>query len=191
MRFILASNSPRRRELLANAGFEFDVVPSKAFEACLTGEAPETYVRRLATEKALQVAAGAPPGGLVLGADTAVVVGTEILGKPADDEDAARMLRMLSGRSHQVLTGVCVVEAPSRIHAVEHCSTEVWFRNLDEAEIRAYVASGEPRDKAGAYAIQGLASRFVTRIDGNYSNVVGLPVLLVDQILKQLLLTAR
>jgi len=184
MRFILASNSPRRRELLQNAGFEFDVVPSTASENEIPGEAPEVFVRRLAVAKASQVAAGAPRGRLVLGADTAVVVSGEILGKPADPADAARMLRRLSGRSHQVLTGVCVVEAPDRIHGVVHASTEVWFRGLDEAEIRAYVSSGEPMDKAGAYAIQGIASRFVTRIDGSYSNVVGLPVSLVDQLLR-------
>ena len=187
MRLILASSSPRRRELLENAGFEFDVTPSTMPEEPIPGEPPEAFVRRLATAKALQVAASAPPGSLVLGADTAVVVDAEILGKPTDAEDAARMLRLLSGRSHRVLTGVCVVEAPRRLHAVEHSSTEVWFRALDNAEIADYVASGEPQDKAGAYAIQGLASRFVTRLDGSYSNVVGLPVSLVDQLLKPFL----
>jgi septum formation protein len=183
MRLILASSSPRRRELLENAGFKFDVTPSTVPEQCLPGEAPEVFVRRLAAAKALQVAASAPPGSLVLGADTVVVVDADILGKPADAEDAARMLRILSGRSHRVLTGVCVAEAPDRIHAVKLCNTEVWFRDLGEAEIRAYVGSGEPLDKAGAYGIQGIASRFVTRIDGSYSNVVGLPVSLVDRLL--------
>jgi septum formation protein len=191
MRLILASSSPRRRELLKNAGFEFDVTPSTVVENHMPGEAPEEFVCRLAMAKALQVAAEAPPGSIVLAADTDVVVDAQILGKPADAEDAARMLGMLSGRSHRVLTGVCVVEAPSRIHALEHSSTEVWFRNLDQAEIHDYVASGEPRDKAGAYAIQGLASQFVARINGSYSNVVGLPVSLVDQLLRPLLLKAR
>jgi septum formation protein len=190
VRFILASNSPRRRELLENAGFEFDVVPSTVPEQEMPSEAPEAFVRRLATTKALQVATGAPRGSLVLGADTAVVVDAEILGKPADAEDAAHMLRRLSGRSHRVLTGICVAEAPSHIHGVEHSSTEVWFRALDETEIHDYVASGESRDKAGAYAIQGIASRFVTRIDGSYSNVVGLPVSLVDQLLRPFLTKA-
>ena len=190
VRFILASNSPRRRELLESAGFEFDVIPSTVPEQCAPGEVPEAFVCRLATTKALQVATGAPHGSLVLGADTAVVVDAEILGKPADAEDAARMLRRLSGRSHRVLTGVSVVEAPDRIRGVEHSSTEVWFRALDETEIRDYVASGEPRDKAGAYGIQGIASRFVTRIDGSYSNVVGLPVSLVDQLLRPFLTKA-
>jgi septum formation protein len=184
MRLILASSSPRRRALLESAGFEFDVTPSAVLEECVPGETPEAFVRRLAMAKAQQVAVGAPPGSVVLGADTDVVVDAQVLGKPADAEDAARMLRMLSGRSHKVLTGVCVVEAPDRVHAVEHRSTEVWFRALDEPEIRDYVASGEPQDKAGAYAIQGLASRFVTRIEGGYSNVVGLPVPLVVELLK-------
>jgi len=182
-RFILASGSPRRRELLQNARFEFEVVPSTVPEQGMPGETPEALVRRLAVAKASQVAASVPRGGLVLGADTVVVVEAEVLGKPADAEDAARMLRRLSGRSHRVLTGVCVVKAPDHIHGVVHASTEVWFRNLDEPEIRAYAASGEPMDKAGAYAIQGIASRFVTRIEGSYSNVVGLPVSLVDRLL--------
>jgi septum formation protein len=188
VRFILASSSPRRRELLQNAGFEFDVVPSTVPEQEMRDEAPEALVRRLAISKASQVATGATRGSLVLGADTVVVVNGEILGKPADTEDAVRMLRRLSGGSHRVLSAVCVVEAPDCIHGVEHSSTEVWFRDLDEPEIRAYVASGEPMDKAGAYAIQGIASRFVTRIDGSYSNVVGLPVTLVDQMLKPFVL---
>jgi septum formation protein len=191
MRLILASSSPRRRELLTNAGFEFDVRPSTVPEEWMPGEVPEACVRRLAIAKALQVASSAPRGSIVLGADTVVVVDAEIVGKPANADDATRMLRRLSGRSHQVLTGVCVAEAPGRILAVEHSSTEVWFRDLDEPEIRDYVASGEPRDKAGAYAIQGIASRFVTRIEGSYSNVVGLPVALVDQLLRPFLMKVR
>jgi septum formation protein len=184
MRFILASSSSRRRELLENAGFEFEVRPSAVPEQSMPCEAPEAFVRRLATDKALQVAASAPEGSLVLGADTVVSVDDEILGKPLDADDAARMLRALSGRSHQVLTGVCLAEAPNCVHALEHARTEVWLRDLDDPEIRTYVASGEPMDKAGAYAIQGIASRFVIRIEGSYSNVVGLPVALVDQLLR-------
>ncbi|HUI43358.1 MAG TPA: Maf family protein [Terriglobia bacterium] len=184
MQLILASRSPRRQELLRNAGYVFEVRPSAVREERGPGETPEAFVRRLAVEKAQDVAARSAPGSLVLGADTEVVVDSDVLGKPADAEDAAQMLRRLSGRCHQVVTGVCLVEAPDRIQAVEHSSTQVWFRPLDEAEIRSYVATGEPLDKAGAYGIQGLASRFVTRIEGCYFNVVGLPVALVDHLLR-------
>lgn len=183
MRLILASASPRRQEILRNAGFEFEVWPSSVPEDPLDAEAPEAMVLRLAQQKALQVAAAAPEGSVVLGADTVVVLDREILGKPADAADAARMLRQLSGRAHRVLTGVSIVEAPSRVAASAHEVTEVRFRPLTEAEIQDYVASGEPFDKAGAYGIQGRASRFVTRIEGCYFNVVGLPVALVDTLL--------
>jgi septum formation protein len=135
------------------------------------------------------VAARSPAGSIVLGADTAVIVEGQVLGKPADPDDASRMLRMLSGRSHQVLTGVCLVRAPGRLESLEHSSTTVWFRDLSGAEIRDYVSSGEPFDKAGAYAVQGRASRFVTRIKGCYSNVVGLPVSRVDAMLRRLATT--
>lgn len=184
MRLILASSSPRRQELLSKAGFEFEVCPSSVSEEQVAGESPEEFVRRLATAKALQVAAASPTGSLVLGADTAVVVEAEVLGKPVDAADAARMLRRLSGRTHRVLTGVCLVQAPGRIEAVQHETTWVWFRPLEEGEISDYVASLEPLDKAGAYAIQGRASRFVSRIEGCYFNVVGLPVPLVTRLLK-------
>jgi len=185
MRFVLASASPRRRELLRNAGFDFDVQPSQVMEKGQSGEPPEQFARRAAREKAMQVAASSPAGSLVLGADTVVVIDGETLGKPSDPEDATRMLQVLSGRTHQVHTGVCLVRAPGRIEALEHATTLVTFRGLDEEEIRRYVESGEPMDKAGAYAVQGLASKFVTRILGCYSNVVGLPVPLVYEILKK------
>ena len=141
------------------------------------------HVARLASAKA-QAVAGARPGDWVLGADTVVVVDRLILGKPADDADAGRMLNLLSGRSHAVLTGVCVVRGTEARSAV--ASTEVEFATLSPAAIAWYVSTGEPRDKAGAYAIQGLASRFVTRIHGSYSNVVGLPVSLVATLLNDL-----
>jgi len=185
MRFILASASPRRRELLRNAGFDFDVQPSQVVEEIKPGESPEEFARRAAREKAMQVAASSPAGSLVLGADTVVVIDGETLGKPSNREDATRMLQFLSGRTHQVHTGVCLVRAPGQIEALEHATTLVTFRELDEEEIRRYVESGEPMDKAGAYAVQGLASKFVTRILGCYSNVVGLPVALVYGILKK------
>lgn len=189
MVLILASGSPRRQELLRNAGFDFEVRPSSIPEEPHPAETPEAFVRRMAAEKALEVAAGAPAGSLVLGADTVVVAGAEILGKPANPEEAARMLRQLSGRSHRVLTGVCLVKAPDTIEARGESDTRVWFRSLAAAEIRDYVRSGEPLDKAGAYGIQGHASRFVTRIEGCYFNVVGLPVALVDEMLRPLLRT--
>ena len=187
MRLILASASPRRKEILASAGLDFEVRPSAIDEAPLAGERPEDYARRVARDKALSVAAEATPGSLVLGADTIVVAGGEILGKPRDAADAVRMLRMLSGVSHQVITGVCLVRAPAELVALTHETTAVTFRDLDEEEVTNYVASGEPLDKAGAYGIQGLASKFVTRVEGCYFNVVGLPVALVYDLLKPFL----
>jgi septum formation protein len=185
MRLLLASSSPRRRELLRRAGFDFAVQPSDIVEEIQQGEPPEEFARRAAREKAMHVAASSPSGSVVLGADTVVVIDGEALGKPSDLEDAARMLRLLSGRTHQVHTGICLVRAPDEIEALKHETTLVTFRELDEEEIRRYVESGEPLDKAGAYAVQGLASKFVTRISGCYSNVVGLPVALVYEILKK------
>jgi septum formation protein len=173
---ILASASPRRAELLGAAGIGFDVQVADVDESRYPGEAPHLYVARLAEAKARAVAQKAAERA-VLGADTVVVADDHVLGKPADRADAERMLESLSGRTHLVLTGVCVV-APGHLD-VEVAATTVEFRALAPAEIQWYVASGEPMDKAGAYAIQGLASRFVTRIDGSYSNVVGLPVELV------------
>jgi septum formation protein len=185
MRLLLASSSPRRRDLLRRAGFDFEVHPSHLVEEIQRGEQPEEFARRAAREKAMQVAASSPPGSFVLGADTVVVIDGEMLGKPSDTEDATRMLRLLSGRTHQVHTGICLVRAPDEIEALKHETTLVTFRELDEEEICRYVESGEPLDKAGAYAVQGLASKFVTRISGCYSNVVGLPVALVYEILKK------
>jgi septum formation protein len=187
MHFFLASASPRRRELLRNAGFDFEVRPSNIVEEIQRGELPEEFARRAAREKAMQVAASSPPGSFVLGADTVVVIDGETLGKPSGLDDAARMLRLLSGRTHQVHTGICLVRAPGQIEALKHETTFVTFRKLDEEEIRSYVESGEPFGKAGAYAIQGLASKFVTRISGCHFNVVGLPVALVYETLKPLM----
>jgi septum formation protein len=188
MRLILASRSPRRRELLRQAGFDFDVRPSSVEETTSPSETPEESARRAAREKALEVAASAPPESLVLGADTVVVADGEILGKPANASDAARMLRLLSGVTHRVITGVCIVRAPDRVEALAHETTFVTFRSLDNDELQDYLASGEPFDKAGAYGIQGLASKFVTRVEGCYFNVVGLPVALVYELLKPLLM---
>jgi septum formation protein len=178
---VLASASPRRRELLTAAGLDFEVLRVDIDETPARGETPEDHVRRLAREKA---GAGRVrrPGTVVLAADTIVVLDDRILGKPRDAEDATRMLRALSGRAHEVLTGVAVSGPAGTV--VEVARTRVWFQSLSDAEIAGYVGSGEPRDKAGAYAIQGLGSKFVERIDGSYSNVVGLPVALVYRLLK-------
>src|SRR5262245_20358006 len=183
MRLLLASASPRRADLLRAAGYEFEVMPADVDESVHDGETPEAYVRRVAEAKAAVVASKAE-GRIVLAADTAVVIDGQILGKPVDDTDAARMLRMLSGRRHEVLTAVTIFGEARSATQVE--SSAVELAHLAAAEIGWYVASGEPRDKAGAYAVQGLASRFVTRIEGSYSNVVGLPVALVSAMLKAL-----
>ncbi len=178
---VLASASPRRREILRHAGIAFRARPSRIAETLRPREKPRAQVLRMAREKA---AAVRRPGERVLGADTVVVAGRGILGKPRDARDAARMLRLLSGKRHRVITGVCLL-SPRRAFsgAVE---TQVWFRRLTGTEIDAYVASGEPLDKAGAYAIQGRASKFVTRIEGCYFNVMGLPVALVYEWLRRL-----
>lgn len=178
---VLASQSPRRREILRNAGFAFDVRPANVEEIPFESEDPADYVVRLAREKAAAAAAG--PEEFVLAADTTVAAAGHILEKPHSIEDAARMLRLLSGRSHEVLTGVCLRHGGREWFGVE--STAVRFVELSEAEILAYAASCEPMDKAGGYAIQGLASKFIDRIEGCYFNVVGLPVSLVYRFLKQ------
>ena len=192
MRLILASSSPRRAELLAAAGYTFDVHPVHVDERVKPGESATAYVERLAVEKSARALAevsrqGAPQEEsdiVVLGADTAVVVGDDILGKPHDVEDAGRMLRRLSGRTHKVMTGVSLRSVTADVAQVE--VTSVIFGPLTEDQIAWYVASGEGRDKAGAYAIQGLASRFIPRIEGSYANVVGLPIALVDGLIRRL-----
>jgi septum formation protein len=178
---ILASRSPRRREILAQAGIPCVVRAPEIEESRLPGEEAFEYVKRLARLKAEAVAAG--PQDIVLGADTVVVAGGDILEKPTGADDALRMLRMLSGREHVVITGICL-RTLSAVE-VDSSATLVRFVPLSDDEIRDYVASGEPLDKAGAYAIQGLASRFIDRIEGCYFNVVGLPVALVYQHLKR------
>lgn len=178
---VLASRSPRRQELLRRAGIAFLVRPADIEEAPLPGEEPRPHVERLARAKAEAVQA--ERGEIVLAADTVVVVDGEILGKPATPEDAARMLRRLSGREHLVMTGVCLRNGAHL--DVETEVTRVRFAPLSEQEIADYVASGEPMDKAGAYAAQGLASKFIDRIEGCYFNVVGLPLARVYRMLRR------
>jgi septum formation protein len=189
---VLASASPRRQELLRNAGISFTVQPADIDETPLAGEGARACAGRLAREKALAVWRTRPQD-VVLGADTIVVVDEAILGKPVDEKDAARMLRLLSGRVHRVITGVCLVRAgdsrdlldPGERMRSASETTLVTVNELSEKEIRDYVATGEPMDKAGAYAIQGGASRWIPRIEGDYSNVVGLPVALVYAMLRK------
>lgn len=180
-KIILASASPRRRELLVNAGFVFDVRPVSVDETRREGEAPDAYVLRLAEAKAR---AAWRDGEITLGADTTVAVDAHVLEKPQDRSDARRMLEMLSGREHHVLTGFSLFDGARAETGVE--DTKVVFRRMTSGEIADYAASGEPLDKAGAYGIQGLASKFVERIEGCYFNVVGLPVARVDRALEQL-----
>jgi septum formation protein len=182
VRLILASASPRRAELLRAAGYEFETVVADVDERVRDGETPAEYVRRLAGEKSAGVQAS---DAIILGADTTVVIDGEILGKPRDDDEAAAMLQQLAGRRHEVLTGVSIRHGAHEVGRVE--STAVWFSVLTKEDIAWYVASGEGRDKAGAYAIQGLASRFIPRIEGSYANVVGLPVAAVAELLRSVL----
>ena len=179
---ILASKSPRRSELLAIAGIPFTVRAPEVEEIRAPGEAPDAYVRRLARAKA--EAAWENRGEIVLGADTIVVVDQYVLEKPRDQADAVAMLRLLAGREHMVITGICL-RHPGGVE-VDSSATRVRFAPLSEAEIAAYVATGEPMDKAGAYAIQGLASKFIERVDGCYFNVIGLPLSQVYRYLKSL-----
>lgn len=178
---ILASSSPRRAELLRAAGIRFEVSRVDIDESVLKLEPPGEHVRRLARRKA-DAAFASHPDAVVLGADTIVLISGEIMGKPRDARDAVRMLRLLSGREHEVLTGIAIVS--SRGAVVEVARTRVWVTPLGDAEIDEYVATGEPLDKAGAYGIQGLGSKFIDRIQGSYTNVVGLPVSLVYRLLK-------
>jgi septum formation protein len=181
---VLASASPRRAELLASAGYRFTVDPADVDEDRQPGEPPERYVLRVAGDKARTVAARRSAGDIVLAADTTVVADGEILAKPADESDAVRMLQLLAGTEHRVLTGVLVMSGGRELSDV--VSTRVRLLPLELDEIRWYVGTGEPMGKAGAYAIQGKAARFVDWIEGSWSNVVGLPIATVDRLIKRL-----
>lgn len=184
---ILASASPRRRELLAQLGYAFEIIPSQALEEEVAGESPQQHVMRLSRDKACEISTRDKiEGRWVIGSDTVVLRDNEILGKPQNDEDAARMLRSLSGRSHEVLSGYAVLDRATGEQRLGVVATQVYFRALTEAEISGYIASKEPADKAGAYAIQGLGAFMVSRIEGSYSNVVGLPLCELVQALEEL-----
>jgi len=186
---VLASASPRRRELLSQAGFVFEVHPAHIPEDPHPGEDPIAYVTRLAREKAeavySELSSGSPDAArVILGADTTVTLDNHILGKPEDAAEAARMLRLLSGRTHRVITGVAIVTSGRTEVAAE--VTAVKFLSLSDEEIEGYIATGEPMDKAGAYAIQGYAARWIPRVEGCYFNVVGLPIALVAALLESI-----
>ena len=184
---VLASASPRRRELLASLGVPFQVVPSHAPEEMRPGETPEEHVIRLSKGKALEVAARAEVNGCwFIGSDTIVLRDADILGKPTDAREAAGMLRSLSGRSHRVLSGYAVHDRRSGATVAGSVATTVRFKELTEAEIAGYIATGEPFDKAGAYAIQGIGAFMIPAITGSYTNVVGLPLCEVVEVLENL-----
>lgn len=183
MRLILASSSPRRRELLTQAALHFDILPADIDETQRPHEGPAAYVQRMALEKARAVHARHPEA-LILGADTTVVLNGEVLAKPADRADAERMLRALSGRTHHVHTGVVLLSASAQRTHVE--TTAVTFAPISEAELEHYIDSAEPYDKAGAYGIQGYAARWIPRIEGDYFNVMGLPLAITVQLLREL-----
>lgn len=188
MKLVLASGSPRRAAILRHAGIAFEIREAGVDESRHPSEAPGDYVRRLALAKAQAVAAAertSKDETLILGADTIVVVGEEVLGKPATHDDARRMLRCLSGRTHEVHTGIALLRADGSGQRVVEEITRVEFAPLTDAEIEAYIATGEPFDKAGAYAIQGVGGRSVTRIEGCYFNVMGLPLARLCTLLRE------
>jgi len=173
--FILASSSPRRRELLARAGLDFEVIPPRVRERAREGEGALDFAKRMAREKALSVS-GSVRRRIVVGSDTVVSVSGEILGKPKSEEDAFSMLRKLSGKTHEVITGFCVAKSPGEVVYLGATRTEVRIKSLDTKGMRRYIKTGEPMDKAGAYAIQGAGSCLVEWIRGSYTGVVGLPL---------------
>ena len=184
MKFILASSSPRRRELLSSIGVDFDVIPSHVPEEHQPGEAPEEYVARLSREKAAAVAAQ-HPDRWVIAADTTVLLGDQLLEKPADDADAARMLATIAGKTHVVYTGVTLQNLERDYRDTRVAESEVRMLPLTAGEIEWYVATGEPRDKAGAYAVQGVGAMFIDSIHGSYTNVVGLPLATLFQMMRK------
>ncbi len=186
MKLILASNSPRRRQLLALLGWDFQVIPAEVDESTREAESPSDYVRRLAASKARAVSAKSTSDAIIVAADTTVVDGDEILGKPVDRTDAERMLRQLRGRNHQVFSGVAVNRRADNMLLVDCCVTDVPMRNYDDAEMQAYINSGDPMDKAGAYAIQYADFHPVEILTECYANVVGLPLCHLTRTLRKM-----
>lgn len=184
MKFILASSSPRRRELLASIGLDFDVIPSHVPEVHQEGEAPEEYVARLSREKA-HALASANASRWIIAADTTVLLGDELLEKPADAADAARMLGKIAGKTHVVYTGVTIENLEREYRDTRVAESEVRMLPLSAADIAWYVRTGEPLDKAGAYAVQGVGAMFIDSIHGSYTNVVGLPLATLFQMLRK------
>ena len=187
MRFILASASPRRREILENISLDFEIIADESEEIMIEGEKPYDTVKRLAMQKEKNIAAGIESGEntIVIGADTVVSIDGKILGKPNDEIEAKDMLLTLSGRINTVYTGLAVIETQSGKEVSDFVSTGVKFRNLSEKEIENYIRSGEPMDKAGAYGIQKIGGLFVESINGDYFNVVGLPLCRLGEILSE------
>ena len=185
-KIILASNSPRRKEILENLNIKFDILSPDADESSVDKTLPpELYVENLASLKAFAAAKETVLEKIIIGADTVVALDDKILLKPKDDDDAFNMLKSLSGRVHSVYTGICVVNSHTAKSCIAYEKTDVFFRKLDDDEILRYIQTGESADKAGAYGIQGLGSLFIEKIDGDYFNVVGLPVSELNRILKK------
>lgn len=182
-RLILASSSPRRKTLLEQLGLDFDIIVSEIEEKVEGYSTPEEAVKSLAYQKAFNVASTVDEG-LVLGSDTIVTINNKILGKPNDKEEVFAMLKLLSGKVHKVITGVCLINVSDGSYLLESDTSLIKFREIDDNEINAYINSNEPFDKAGSYAIQGLGAVFVERIEGSYTGIVGLPLFIVDKMLK-------
>lgn len=183
-KLILASASPRRRKLLKHLGLTFKVMPSNCNETVDPDTSPDEAVKILALRKAQNIANQTTEPALVIGSDTTVVINNKSLGKPIDNKDACRMLKLLSGTTHEVISGLAVIDTTTKVEIVDSVSSKVLFKELTEEEINDYIQTREPIDKAGAYAIQGLASTFIEKIDGCYNNIVGLPIFRLSEILK-------
>ena len=184
-KIILASQSPRRRELLSKIGMKFEVIPADIDEIIEGKEFSNELIENLAVEKVMEVKKNISYPAIIIGSDTVVVVDGKVLGKPENEQNAFNMLKMLSGKTHQVISGIAVIDSATGRSLVDHVVSNVTFRELSDSEIKNYIKTGEPMDKAGAYAIQGLGSVFIERIDGDFLNVVGLPLLALTESLKK------